>query len=79
MSSKEEIVQELERLGNVELKQVAEYIAFLKFRARQKQRSSILDESQLGSLYAKFADEDRKLAEEGMANYVTGLAKEDKQ
>jgi hypothetical protein len=37
------------------------------------------DEAQLAALYAEFANEDRELAEEGMADYADGLWKEDAQ
>lgn len=35
------------------------------------------DEMKLAALHGEFADEDRKLAEEGMLDYAEGLAKED--
>ena len=35
------------------------------------------DEIRLAALYAEFADEDRKLAEEGLSDYNEGLTKED--
>ena len=75
MSIKEQVVEELKTLSEAELKEVAEYLAFLKFRARRAAPS--LDESQLGALYAEFADEDRNLAEEGVADYAVGLMEED--
>jgi hypothetical protein len=56
--------------------EVAEFVAFLKFRARIG-ATPMLDEAQLASLYAEFADEDRALAEEGMADYAEGLRQED--
>ncbi len=37
----------------------------------------IEDEIRLAALYAEFADEDRKLAEEGLFDYNEGLTKED--
>jgi hypothetical protein len=58
------------------LVQVAEFLAFLKFRARL-QPIPELDEAQLATLYAACAEEDRALAEEGMADYVHGLCQED--
>jgi hypothetical protein len=76
MSVKEQAARELDSLSEAELKQVAEYVAFLKFRTRFNQMSS-LDEAQLAVLYSEFADEDRMLAEEGMSDYAKGLAKED--
>ena len=76
MSVKEQVARELDSLSEAELKQVAEYVAFLKFRARVNRMPS-LDEAQLAALYSEFADEDRMLAEEGMSDYAKGLVKED--
>ncbi len=78
MSIKEQVVQDLEILSETELKRVADYVAFLKFQERLSQRS-LMDEAALGALYAEFADEDCRLAEEGMPDYVAGLAQEDHQ
>ena len=61
-----------------ELGRVAEFLAFLKFRARLHATPK-LDETQLAALYAEFAEEDRVLAEEGMSDYAGGLHKEDTQ
>jgi hypothetical protein len=76
MSMKEQITHELDSLSETELKQVAEYVAFLKFRARVN-RLPTFDEMQLAALYREFAEEDRTLAEEGMSDYAKGLTKED--
>ena len=76
MSVKEQITRELDNLSEAELKQVAEYMAFLKFRARVT-RMPAPNEAELATLYSEFADEDRRLAEEGMSDYAKGLAKED--
>jgi hypothetical protein len=73
---KEQITRELDNSSEVELKQVAEYVAFLEFRTRLNQIPT-LDEAQLWVLYREFADEDWRLAEEGMSDYAKGLAKED--
>jgi hypothetical protein len=78
MPIKEQLAQELDGLSEVELRQVAEYVAFLKFRGRVREVPT-LDENQLAALYAEFADEDRQLAEEGMSDYAAGLAREDAQ
>lgn len=78
MSLKEQVVWEVERLPETDLRHVADYLAFLKFRARRKRmpvRSA--DETSLAALYAEFANEDRELAEEGMADYEQTLAAED--
>lgn len=76
MSIKEQVAQELDNLSEAELKQVAEYVTFLKFRSRIKP-VSVIDEKQIAVVYAEFAEEDRKLAEEGMSDYAEGLRKED--
>jgi hypothetical protein len=76
MSIKDQVTHELDKLSEAELIQVAEYVAFLKFQARVKRIHSI-DETQLEALYKEFAEEDRRLAEEGMSDYSKGLAKED--
>jgi hypothetical protein len=75
MSIKEQVVEELRTLTEAELKEVAEYLAFLKFRARHP--APMVNESQLAALYAEFADEDRLLAEDEMADYIEGLVEED--
>ncbi len=76
MAIKEQVIQRLDTLSEAELAQVAEFVAFLKFRARL-QPISTLDEAQLATLYAAFAEEDQALAEEGLAEYVHGLCQED--
>ena len=76
MSLKEQVVQELNSLSETEIKQVAEYVAFLKFRTRINLVPT-LDETELAALYAEFAEEDRELAEEGMSDYAAGLIRED--
>jgi hypothetical protein len=76
MSIREQVAQELNRLEEPELKQVADYLAFLKFQSRNRTLPSS-DSSQWAALYAEFADEDRVMAEAGMAEYATGLARED--
>lgn len=73
---KNQVSQELDELDETELKQIVDYIAFLKFRARHK-AVRIIDEEKLASLYSEFDDEDRELAEIGISNYYEGLKKED--
>jgi len=36
-----------------------------------------LEEAQLATLYAEFAEDDQELAEEGIAEYAQGLLRED--
>ena len=54
MSLKEFVAHEVETLGENELRAVADYVSFLKFRSRTS-----LDEAQLASLYGEFQQEDR--------------------
>lgn len=76
MTVKEYVTQALESLSETELHQVAEFLAFLKFRARVYAMPH-LDTTQMATLYAEFADEDRTMAEEGIADYNAGLIAED--
>jgi hypothetical protein len=78
MTVKEYVTQAIESLSEPELQQVAEYLAFLKFRARVS-AAPRLDTTQTGALYAEFAEEDRAMAEVGMADYYAGLITEDTQ
>jgi hypothetical protein len=71
--STEALKQDIEQLNRQQLKQVADFIAFLKFR---NQRRVSLEPSQLAAL-AEFAAEDRALAEAGMDDYVAMLNQED--
>jgi hypothetical protein len=75
MSTKEQVLEEIETLSEAELKEVADYLAFLKQRSQNI--PSAVDESRLATLYAEFAEEDRNLAEEGMSDYAEDLMKED--
>ena len=78
MSIKEQIVQEIDRLNETELEQLARYLAFLRYQARVEAAPTI-DEQQVAALYAEFGEEDRELAEEGLADYAQALDKEDAQ
>lgn len=72
---KEFITQELETLNEEQLRQVADFMAFLKFRIRSRRWK--IDESQWATLYSEFAEEDQKLAEEGLDEYAELLRQED--
>lgn len=71
----EQVVEEIKTLNEVELQDVATYLAFIKFRAKTNPNQ----EAQWAVLYAEFAEEDRKLAEEDMEDYARGLTQEDSQ
>ncbi len=77
-SVKEQVAQALNTLSEAELQQVAEYIAFLRFRAYVAPLP-VIDATQLATLYDEFADEDRALAEEGLEDYRVQLHDEDAQ
>jgi DNA-binding GntR family transcriptional regulator len=76
MTVKEQVHEMIADLNEAELRQVIEYVSFLKFQARV-QAIPHVDSTQIGALYAAFAEEDRRLAEEDMAVYYSGLVKED--
>lgn len=75
ISTKEQVLTTLADFNEAQLKQVAEYLEFLKFRQRQIEPN--IDETELAALYAEFADEDRELAENGLAEYAHNLKRED--
>lgn len=73
----EALKHDLDQLTTEQLQQVADFIAFLKFR--DKRRRIVLDPVQLASLATEFAEEDRSLAEAGMGDYAVMLTQEDQQ
>ena len=76
MNTKEQINQQFKQLNEEQLKQVANFIAFLKFR--EKLIKLNLNTEQLAQLYQEFAEEDRQLAEEGINEYANLLTQEDR-
>lgn len=76
MTLKEQVKQDLERLDEGGLREVADFVAFLQFRTRRHTAPN-WDETKMAALYAEFAEEDRTLAEAGMADYAAGLTRED--
>ncbi|MDG2990913.1 hypothetical protein L3556_08230 [Candidatus Synechococcus calcipolaris G9] len=70
-----DLKQDIDQLTTEQLQQVADFIAFLKFR--DKRRRIVLDPAQLTALATEFAEEDRSLAEAGMGDYAMMLAQED--
>jgi hypothetical protein len=69
----EHLKQDLDHLSSPQLQQVADFIAFLKFRDRTRRT---VEPGQFAAL-AEFADDDRAMAEAGMNDYASLLAQED--
>ena len=73
-TASQELLKTFEHLPDSEKREVASEIIRRTFVL---DREDSLDDEQLSALYAEFADEDRRLAEEGIADYERGLAGED--
>jgi hypothetical protein len=73
-TSGEELLKSFDLLPEVEKREVASEIIRRTFSTGGE---AAMDEDQMKSLYASFADEDRELAEEGMEEYNKSLAVED--
>lgn len=76
LATSESLKQEIEKLTDDQLQQVAEFIAFLRFQKKRKRIA--LDPVLLAPLATEFAEEDSSLAESGMSDYADMLAQEDK-
>ncbi len=77
MNAREQVLSTLEVLDESEIEQVAHFVSFLKFRRRVQPFATNLDDRQLAPLYAEAAEEDRALAEAGLADCQAALRKED--
>ena len=75
ITSKTYLNQQLNSLNKEQLKQVGNFIRFLKFQACSADLQ--IDETQMAKLYQEFAEEDRQLAEQGMDEYREMLSFED--
>ncbi|MGL5033132.1 MAG: hypothetical protein ACRC6M_04945 [Microcystaceae cyanobacterium] len=73
---KETLKQDIDCLNDQQLKQIADFIAFLKFQSKLSQPKP--DLNQFAHLYQEFANEDRELAEMGMNEYTKSLGNEDR-
>lgn len=74
--TKEMLKQDIDHLNDDQLKQIAEFISFLKFQSKLSQPKP--DFSQFANLYQEFSEEDQELAEIGMTEYAELLENEDK-
>ena len=72
--TRESLKQELDYFNDEQLKQVADFIAFIKFQTRFSQQTT--DVSQFANLYKEFAQEDSELAEVGISEYAELLNSE---
>jgi hypothetical protein len=77
MTVREQLKHALDELSEGDLQEVADYLAFLKFRCMRSPRPR-LDPEDLAAMYDECAEEDRRVAEQGMQDYVQGLRREDK-
>ena len=76
ISTREKVATHLSDLTESQLRQVAEYLEFLKFRERRN-TDLLFEDAKLEALYAEFADDDRELSEVGLKEFVTGLVRVD--
>ena len=76
ISTKEQVATGLAELNDEQLREVAEFLEFLRFRERRKFETQF-DDVNLEALYSEFADEDCKLAETGLPEYAANLERED--
>jgi len=76
MTIKERIDEDLNQFTEDQLLEVANFIAFIKFRSRLTNLPQS-NFNQMANLYSKFAEEDRLLAEEGITEYAELLQQED--
>lgn len=74
---KEAIIRELDNLPPEKMWEVLDFIRFLIVRFEGRP-ALVYDEQALAQLYAE-SEEDRMLAEAGIADYALGLADEDAQ
>jgi hypothetical protein len=72
---KESLIEQIGNLNEEQLKEVGNFIAFLKFRSRTSNWQ--IDSSKVAEQYKQFAEEDSLLAEEGMDEYANILMQED--
>ena len=68
-----ELLESFDHLPEPEKREVASAIIRRTFALDRNE----VDEAQLATLYAEFADDDRRLAEDGIQDYERGLVGED--
>jgi hypothetical protein len=76
MTAREQLLREIEDLDDSQVKEVEEFLAFLRFRSRYD-APVVFDRAQAAEQYRESAADDRQMAEEGLADYTAGLKRED--
>ena len=74
--TKERVNQDITTLNESQLRQVAEFLEFLKFREKPTHLRQF-DESEIAKLYRDFGNEDQELAEGDLSDYTENLKFED--
>ncbi|HMH42265.1 MAG TPA: hypothetical protein VK557_02170 [Pyrinomonadaceae bacterium] len=74
-TSGQELLESFDHLPEAEKREVASAIIRRTFALEHRE----VDEDQLAALYAEFAENDRRLAEEGIQDYERSLVGEDAQ
>jgi hypothetical protein len=77
MTARELLIHEVESLDEGEIEYVARLVHSLRARSADAPLPS-WDPAVYGPLYREFALEDSQLAEQGMADYASALAAEDR-
>lgn len=75
-NNRENLARELDGLSDDQLRQVADYVGFLKFQSRRTTMMAL--DSRIAGLYRDFAAEDRMLANSGLTEYRDMLRDEDR-
>ena len=74
--TKEKVSSDIINLNDIQLRQVAEFLDYLKFKEKNK-RLRQFDESEIAKLYQEFGEEDQELAEINLSDYTENLKFED--
>ena len=77
MTARELLIHEVETLDEGQIEYIARLVHSLRSRPSEAPLPS-WDPAVYGPLYREFAQEDSRLAEEGMADYAAGLVAEDR-
>lgn len=76
--TREKISSDITKLNDFQLRQVAEFLDYLKFKEKSKHQRQF-DESEIAKLYQEFGTEDCELAESDLSDYAKNLNREDSE